>query len=161
MPTRAELHEAVDTLPEESFEQAMSMLRHLKDGPPKPPPPGRDAAFARVQERRQERHQAMLARLQSQGKGMIAGFSGGGSSVGPDGKRQGRYSFGYVDDDGTQAYETSIIKDNHELRITERLNVGEASNTMTVRLDLLGPDGTVARFDHTFGLNKQKRDKNS
>jgi hypothetical protein len=160
MPTREELHELVNALSEEAFERAASALRFVKDGPPKPPPPGRDAAFARMQERMRERHQAMLERFQSEGRQGMA-FVGGGSGgfrVGPGGKQNGRYGFGYMDEDGTQAYENSVTRDSRDLRITERLEVDEAQKTMTVRLDLLGPDGTSTRFDHTFGLPEHTPD---
>jgi hypothetical protein len=153
MPTRSELHEIVDMLPEETLERGLTALRHVKDGPPKAMAQGRDAAFARMQERMQERFKAMQERSKDSGRPMaFAGVGGGGGRMGPDGKGSSNYSFGYTDEDGSPVREITTITDGHEVTITERLRVDETDRTMRVKLDVRGPDGTTGQFDHTFKL---------
>ena len=146
MPTRQELHEIVDTLPEEMLERGLAALRYLKDGPPKAMVQGRDATFARMQ----ERFKAMQERFKDR---PFAAVGGGGGHLRPDGKGSSNYSFGYVDEDGTPVRETSTIRDGHEVTITERLRIDEPMRTLRVILDVRGPDGTTGQFDHTFKLS--------
>jgi hypothetical protein len=155
MTTREELNQLVSSLPDGALDRAKQALEHLQTWPPRMPDAlarGRDAALARMQERTKEHMQRMADRAGGVGGG-IAGFvsmAGGGGSV-RDGKRYGRQSFGYEDEEG-KAYETIIVQADRELRVTERLRLDEQAGIMTMKLVMLGPDQTAATFEHTFRL---------
>jgi hypothetical protein len=157
MTTREELNQLVSSLPEGALDQVKQVLEDFQTWPPGIPPAmalRRDAAMAQFQERMKEQMQRMPARHGGAGGG-IAGFSMGGSVRG-DAKVYGRQSFGYEDEEG-KAYETTIVQADRELRVTERLRLDEDAGTMTMKLDMLGPDQTTATFEHTFRLPPERK----
>ena len=146
MATREELHQLVTSLPEGAFEAAHQTLTRLQMWPP-PPPPGRDEAIERFRQNQLRHHEKMMARMSP---GQVS-LGGGGLSTGPGGRRRGRHSFGYHDA-GDDVHETSIVHDDCEFMLIERIRRDAATREVHFVIEVTGPDATTARHEHRYPL---------
>jgi hypothetical protein len=112
MPTREELHELIDSLPDAAMEAVHRILTQLQVWP-LPPPPGAEEMRRRMEEPRMEV-------MNRQRPGTIGGFTG--SSHYDPSKGAGASSFKYWDGD-TFVQETQRRHLGNELKVIERIRV--------------------------------------
>jgi hypothetical protein len=139
MPTREELHQLVDTLPEGAMRAAHQALSHFQTWPP-PPPPDLQEMRKRMEERR-------LEMRQGQKPGTTGGF-GGTSGYDPT-KGAGSSSFQYWDGD-TFVQETLRNHKRHELKVVERIRIEGPS--LIYQHAVTGPGGKLNEREVTFDI---------
>src|SRR5258705_5196060 len=118
MPTREELYNLVDSLPEGAIGPAHRALSHLQVWPPVPPP-GAQEWQERARQRWDERRQEMAQR---QKPGTLSGFGGSGRYDPERGVASS--SFSHWDGD-TFVTETLRRHKGHEFTVIEQIRVDE------------------------------------
>ena len=139
---------ALESLPDGAIELAHQTLTRLQIWPHHPRPGAMRLwrGFRQNQQRMQERIQQQLKPGEC-----FVGSGGGTFSTAPGGKRRGRHGFGYRDG-GDTVHETSIVHDDCEFTLIERIRRDEAARTVLFAIEVTGPDATTARHEHRYSL---------
>jgi len=144
MPTRKELHELIDSLPEGAIETAHRVLTNMQVWPPVPPP-GVEEMRQQIRKRMEERQPELMQR---QKPGTFAGF-GGSSNYDP--KKGGSASgFSYWDGD-TYTQETYRRHQGNELTVIERIRID--GRHLIYMHEIEGPGGKREKTEVTFDLS--------
>jgi hypothetical protein len=149
MPTREELHQLIDSLPDEAIPLAHMALRQFQTWPP-PFPPELDARAEAMERRARERSEMLRAEHPNSAGGGI-GIGAMTSSTEPGSRIRGRHSFSY-NDGGDDVRESTIVHDGSEFTLVERIRRDASAATLTFTLELTGPDGTTARHEHRYDV---------
>jgi len=147
MPTREELHELVESLPDEALPTAHMVLTEFQTWPPPIPPEIRDRAEAM-----EERSRSRVEMLRTEHPNAFGGGTGSMTfSTHPDSKMRGRESFNYIDG-GDDVQESTIVHDGTEFTLTERIRTDSVAGAISFVIELTGPDGTTARHEHHYDV---------
>lgn len=140
MPTRAELHQLVDSLPDDALPAAEMALTHMQSWPPP-----ELAAMRELVEREDE----WADQIRAEGLG---GIGGGTAFIGPSGAPRARSSVSY-EAAGDSVEKTHIVHDGSEFTMIERIRTDAATGSIHFIIELTGPDGTTARHEHRYDLS--------
>ena len=140
MPTRDELHNLIDSMPEGAIEAAHRMLTTFQVWPPVPPP--------EVEEMRKRMEQRRTEVMQHQRPGTISGFGGSGSYN--PGKGVASSSFSHWDGD---TFVTEVLRHHkgHELKVMERIRVD--GQRLVYKHEITGPGDNHQEREIVFPLS--------
>jgi hypothetical protein len=126
MPTREELHQLIDSMPEGALEAAYRFLTHLQVWPP-PLPPQMEELRQGYEKRLKELEEARVGETDvvTIGGGIMDWPQDQGTKL-----KSGYWSFDHEDGD-TLVGETRRYKDGHELAIVERIRIQDGQHEVT------------------------------
>jgi hypothetical protein len=145
MPTRAELHQLIDSLPDDAIPAAHVGLTQLQTWPP-PIPPEVEARAEAMERHFRERTEMFHAEH--------PGSMGGGIgevtfSTEPGSQIRGRHSFSYTEG-ADEVQESTIVHDGTEFTLIERIRRDQIGGAISFIIELTGPDGTTSRYEHRY-----------